>query len=448
MRCYAEIRNAVKPLYCCMNWRIRKDRVIPAILLAVLVVLAWGQYVLFSAALRGKEKDFNDKLFAITFMQANAMRSDTAIQRQLADSSTALQFAKQRLRHILDSLYVPNGIPLDYTLALGMMKKSDTAFSRMQPGFDARMDTLLWSSDPAQQEGLRLTKLRMAFLGPAPDRRFFIKVFFPGKTYFLLQNLLPLIIINLLGLLVLFTCFLWLLRLYRKEAWLARIRNDMINNLTHEFKTPLFTISVASKMLLEQEAVKAHPKATSYAEKILTETARLNTLAENVLVSAAAENRDSEMQSAQVQVHTCIQKAVSRMEELMKAEGVQIKLLLKAENDTVAGNEQQLETVFINLLDNAVKYRREYPEVVIETKNEPGWLSIRVADNGIGMREETQKHAFDRFYRGNTGDVHNVKGYGIGLSHVKSIMRLHKGKLELKSAPGKGTEFILQLPCA
>ena len=431
-----------------MNWQLRKDRVLPVILLAVLVVLACGQYVLFSAALRGKEKDFNDKLFAITFLQTNALRSDTAVQQQFSDDSIALQFTKFSIRHLLDSLYQSNGIPLDYALALGMMKINDTGFTRMQRGFDERMDTLLWSSDPAQIEGLRQTKLRMAFLGPPPFRKYFVKVYFPGKTYFLLQKLLPLIVVNLLGLLVLTTCFLWLLRLYRKEALLARIRNDMINNLTHEFKTPLFTISVASKMLLEQDAVKAHPKSSSYAEKILTETARLNTLAENVLVSAAAENRDADIQTAQVQVHACIHKAVSRMEELMKSEGVQLKLLLEAKNDTIAGDGQQLETVFTNLLDNAVKYRRGNPEIVIETYNKKGWLCIGVEDNGIGMNEETRRHAFDRFYRGNTGDLHHVKGYGIGLSHVKSIIRQHKGKLSVQSTPGTGTTFTIQLPCA
>jgi signal transduction histidine kinase len=425
--------------------RQKKDILIPAIMLAGFLILVWVQFLLFVNALKGREKDFNDKLFAVTFLEANTLRADSVLMQEM--EADPVQFSKHRLKNILDELYRTNGIPQDYVLALGTLKQKGNSLTRHQPGFDSSIDSLIWQSDSLNEEGLKTTKLRMANLGPDPANRFFVKVFFPHKTRFLIYNLMPLIAVNVFTLLILFFCFIWVLRLYRKEAALARIRNDMINNLTHELKTPLFTVSVASKLLLEQEAVRSQDKTLSYAEKIHAETNRLNAMIDKVLKSAAMDNSKTVIAQERFHVHDCIRVVLQRMGNDLDELGIQPDLQLQATHDSIIGDAMQMETVFDNLLDNAIKYRAAKPEISIHSYNEEGRLVIVVKDNGIGMDAETRKHAFDRFYRGHTGDLHNVKGYGIGLNHVKSIIDAHGGTIQLKSERGSGSAFILRLPC-
>jgi signal transduction histidine kinase len=429
-----------------MSAWFKKGQLLTGIVIAGFLTLCWIQYTLLLDAVKGKEKDFNDKLFAVSFLYGSSLRTDSAAMQHMDNDSAALHFVQHRMRAGIDSVFRVNSIPLDYTIGLGATTQPALSITRPRATFDEQFDRLIWSSDPRYNEGLKSTRLRLGSLGKPPERTYFVKVFLPNKLSFLFRSMIPLIILNIFILLCLLTCFILLLQMTRRLSRLARTRNDMINNLTHELKTPLFTISVASKMLMEQPAVQADEKNTSFAKRILEETTRMKTMVDKVLHSAMNEASKAIEEKQPVAVHALIHRAVDRYAETIPGLKKAIHLQLDAQNDIIEGDLNSLETVIDNLLDNAWKYRSNDPQISISSQNDGQAIQINIRDNGIGMNAETRRQAFDRFYRGHTGDVHNSKGYGIGLSQVKSIMEAHGGSIVLKSRIDEGSEFVLRLP--
>jgi signal transduction histidine kinase len=410
------------------------------------LALCWMQYSLTSGAIKGKEKDFNDKLFAVTLLYATNLRADTAAMESLTDTAAAIRFVQQRMKRDYDSVYRLNGIPLDYELALGITRQTSLAEAIPRPAFDETKDRIIWTSNGQHTEGMKLTRLRITSLGKAANHPFFVKVFFPNKAAFILRSMMPLIALNIIALFGLVACLVLSLKMIRKLSRLARTRNDLINNLAHELKTPLFTISVASKMLIEQPAINNDEKNVSFTKRIQEETARMKGMVEKILHTAMSEANKTATDVQAVNIHDRINTVVERFAEREPGMKNAVHLAMNAQHPVVAGNGADMETLFDNLIDNAYKYRNGSPEIWIDTSNEGKDLLVHVRDNGIGMDAETRRQAFERFFRGHTGDVHSIKGYGIGLSQVRSIVAAHKGSISLKSSPGQGTEFILRLP--
>jgi signal transduction histidine kinase len=422
----------------------RKNYMLTVYVILAFLALCWMQYSLTSGAIKGKEKDFNDKLFAVTLLYASNLRADTAAMEAITDSTAAIRFVQQRVKKAYDSVYKLNGIPLDYVIAVGYTTQTTDAAPR--PGFDPAKERIIWSSSDQNDEGLKATRLRITSLGPPPNRPYFIKVFFPNKASFILKSMVPLIVLNIIALFGLITCLVLSLKMISKLSLLARTRNDLINNLAHELKTPLFTISVASKMLMEQPVVNNDEKNASFTKRIQEETTRMKDMVDKVLQTAMDEKNKMVVEKQPVDVHSSLSTVVNRFVERETAMRFDVHLQLNATQPVVAGDAAAIETLFDNLLDNAYKYRNGSPGIWIDTKNEGKNLVIQVRDNGIGMDAETRSQAFERFYRGHTGDVHNIKGYGIGLSQARSIVEAHNGSIQLKSKPGEGAEFILRLP--
>lgn len=411
------------------------------------LALCWMQYSLTSGAIKGKEKDFNDKLFAVTLLYATHLRADTAAMESITDSAAAIRFVQQRVKKDYDSVYKLNGVPLDYVLGLGITTQLPFTEASPRPGFDPRKDRIIWTSNnDNNEEGMKATKLRLSSLGPASSRPYFVKVFFPNKASFIIRSMVPLIVLNIIALFGLITCLVLSLKMISKLSMLARTRNDLINNLAHELKTPLFTISVASKMLMEQQAVNADEKNSSFTKRIQEETSRMKGMVDKVLQTAMDESNKMVIEKQPVDVHDSLHSVIDRFVGREPAMENDIHLQLTAQQPVVAGDAAAIDTLFDNLVDNAYKYRNGSPGIWIETRNESGCLVVQVRDNGIGMDAETCRQAFERFYRGHTGDTHNIKGYGIGLSQVRSIVEAHNGSIRLKSKPGEGSEFILRLP--
>jgi two-component system phosphate regulon sensor histidine kinase PhoR len=228
---------------------------------------------------------------------------------------------------------------------------------------------------------------------------------------------------------------------------LSEIKSDFINNMTHELKTPLATISLAIDALTNEKVIHDTDKIKIYSSMIKEENKRMNKQVEKILQAARLEKEEIKLTLQQLDTHQIIRKVADNMALQMQEKNGRIDLRLGAGDPNIEADEVHFSNIIFNLLDNAMKYSSQSPEIIVETlKHGNGMLTIRVKDNGIGMDRETQARIFEKFYRAHTGNIHNVKGFGLGLSYVKAIVEAHDGRIKVESAPGKGSTFTITLP--
>jgi two-component system phosphate regulon sensor histidine kinase PhoR len=216
--------------------------------------------------------------------------------------------------------------------------------------------------------------------------------------------------------------------------------------MTHEFKTPLTNIALASKMLIKDSTNKQPDKIKHYSEIILEENEKLNLQIEQVLSMTALERGEIPLQKIELDFHQLINDTLKCIGIQIENQQGNIKLNLLAEIFVIKGDKTHLTNALCNLIDNAIKYAKEKPDITIHTYNRGKFLLMEVSDNGIGIEKKYQKKVFDKFFRIPTGDIHNVKGFGLGLAYVKKIVEIHQGIIEIKSEPNKGTIFTISLP--
>lgn len=247
---------------------------------------------------------------------------------------------------------------------------------------------------------------------------------------------------------VLLAAFYLTVRNMLEQGQLSKTKTDFINNMTHEFKTPIATISLAIDAIRNPKVQNDNTKMDYFSGIIKEENKRMNKHVETILQAAKMEKQELNLNFVPVHVHEVIAHIADAFAlQLESKEGI-IEQHLKAENDLIYADETHFNNLINNLVDNAVKYSNpDTPPVVkIMTTNSAKGVVIRVLDNGIGMSKETVKHVFDRFYRAHTGNVHNVKGFGLGMSYVKQIVEAHHGKIKVESTLGKGSLFIVEMP--
>jgi nitrogen-specific signal transduction histidine kinase len=231
-----------------------------------------------------------------------------------------------------------------------------------------------------------------------------------------------------------------------KQKKVSEMTNDFISNMTHELKTPIATISLASNMLKRQQIVNNPTKITHYASVIHEENDKLQNQVEQVLRIARLEKGDFKLQKCLTDLHDLVQDAVNTIDLQVRAKGGQIRCYFNAMHHQIKADTTHLTNVIANLLDNANKYSPENPEITISTYDNNGTVVIAVEDKGIGMSKDKQKHVFEKFYRVPTGNVHDVKGFGLGLAYVKMMVEAHKGQVQIHSELGKGSRFEVFLP--
>jgi signal transduction histidine kinase len=224
------------------------------------------------------------------------------------------------------------------------------------------------------------------------------------------------------------------------------MKNDFINNMTHELKTPISTISLASQMLKDQSVVKDAHSMNHISHIIEDETKRLTYQVEKVLHMAVFEKGQIKLKLTELDLNSLVSLATSNFELQVKNKDGRIITYLDATNPIIMADEVHLSNVLFNLLDNAVKYCYEEPNIIVGTRNGNDELIFYVEDNGIGISKENIHRIFDKFYRVHTGNVHNVKGFGLGLSYVRKIVEEHGGKLRVESELNKGSRFEIILP--
>ncbi|NOU19057.1 MAG: HAMP domain-containing histidine kinase [Bacteroidales bacterium] len=279
-------------------------------------------------------------------------------------------------------------------------------------------------------------------------RRYFLNIYFPNqKSYILSSIVLMTITTFLLTLIIVFSFSVTILIIFRQKR-LSEIKSDFVSNMTHELKTPISTISLAAQML-NDKSIPVERKNLNYLGGVIAdESKRLGLQVEKVLQMAIFEKTKLKLKLKDIDIHQIIDKVASNFKIQIDNAGGNLHCQLSASDYNIYADEIHITNVIINLLDNALKYRNGHPSIILSTQSATNGIIIAVKDNGIGISRDNLKRIFDQFYRVPTGNIHNVKGFGLGLSYVKKITEAHGGKIWVESTIGEGSVFSIYLPNA
>jgi two-component system phosphate regulon sensor histidine kinase PhoR len=274
----------------------------------------------------------------------------------------------------------------------------------------------------------------------------YLMIYFPTKASVVWSDTLP----NLLGTIffsaIILLCFAYTIFIILRQKKVSEMKSDFINNMTHEFKTPIATISLAADSITSPLVMNHPDKLKRFANIIKQENKRMNSQVEKVLQMAVIDKKEFSLKLTDINLHDVIYNAVENITLQVEKKDGTVNTELGATQPVIQGDMTHISNIINNLLDNANKYSPEQPEITVSTRNLANGVEVTVADKGIGMTSEARKHIFDKFYRVHTGNLHDVKGFGLGLSYVKAIMTAHKGQVDVKSELGKGSSFTLFFP--
>lgn len=274
----------------------------------------------------------------------------------------------------------------------------------------------------------------------------YLSLYFPNQTSLVLSSVLPTLMLSVIFTGIILFCFWYTIQTIFRQKKLSEMKTDFINNMTHEFKTPIATISLAADSIGSSMIINNPDKIRRFVDIIRQENRRMNSQVERVLQMAMIDKKDFQLKIGEVNLHEIIQQATANFSlQVEKREGV-LRTDLLARKPVVEGDATHLAGIIHNLLDNANKYSPDKPEITISTRDVPMGVEITIQDKGVGISKEARKYIFDKFYRVHTGNIHDVKGFGLGLSYVKAIVTAHKGLIDVKSEPGKGSSFMLTFP--
>ncbi len=355
------------------------------------------------------------------------------------DFAAEIELYKRPLNQRIDATYIKSELEKELS-----SRGIHSAFNLEIKDKNTTLYTLANFSDekPSPQD-LYTTELFRADNESSSGR---LSVYFPNKDNLVMGNMTVMLFSSVALLLVLVGCFAYTIFTMLRQKKISEMKTDFINNMTHEFKTPVATIMIASESLRDPEIVSDQSRAARLANIIYDENVRLGNHIERVLNIARLEKDNLKLEHLDVDMNDLAQAVVDSMElQLMKNEA-QVHMHLDAADAVVVGDELHLSNVLFNLVDNAIKYSKEKPDITIRTKNVHRHIQITVADKGIGMSRDQLSKIFDQFYRIPTGNRHDVKGFGLGLSYVNDIVKRVGGKVQVRSEKDKGTTFEILLP--
>jgi two-component system phosphate regulon sensor histidine kinase PhoR len=291
-------------------------------------------------------------------------------------------------------------------------------------------------------------------LQPAPGTEFenltdeeYLVIIVPNQEDIIFREIIWFIIGTILFSIIITTAFFITIKALLNQKKLSEIKSDFINNMTHEFKTPIATISLAVDALKNEKVIHDVEKSAYFTNIIKEENKRMNKQVEAILQAALLDKNEIEIHSKKANAHDLIQKAINNIELPLAEKNGKLNIALNAKNDLMLLDEVHFINLINNLLDNAIKYSKETGlEISLTTENHFNQFRITISDNGIGMNKETSSRIFEKFYRAHTGNIHNVKGFGLGLSYVKAMVEAQKGTIKVDSVLGKGSTFTLSFP--
>lgn len=274
----------------------------------------------------------------------------------------------------------------------------------------------------------------------------YLSIYIPNQKSQILLNMAGWVSLSFLFIIVVIISFYYTISTLMRQKKLSEMKTDFVNNMTHELKTPISTISLASEMLLRPNVAECSEKTKKYAHIIFDENARLQNQVEQVLQISILDKGDMKIRPKEIDIHKLIRKLGDNFKLGLKDINGKISLSLNAENSMVFADRVHVMNMISNLLDNAKKYSRQSPQIKITTENFKEGIKIIVEDNGIGISTEHQKQIFKKLYRVPTGNIHDVKGFGLGLYYTKTMAEAHGGSVKLQSDLGEGSQFELYLP--
>jgi len=368
-------------------------------------------------------------------------------QRRYHPPDISERIDPKMLTQFIDEELKSRGINLPYQY--GVIEASDSNFIIINGNYVVgSMDESSASHvDNPESRSLFTSKYQVALyrndIGSSPG---WLKLHFPNKQGWLWYSILPTLLAAILFTALILICFSYTIHVILRQKKISEMKTDFINNMTHEFKTPIATISLAADSIASPKVINDEGRIKRFIGIIRQENKRMLQQVEKVLQMALIDKSDFELKISEVDIHEVIRQAVEHLGLQVHQREGNISMQLEAEQPVIEGDQTHLSSVIHNLLDNANKYSAESPDIAISTYNVNGGIQINVADKGIGMSKEDQKHIFDKFFRVHTGNLHDVKGFGLGLSYVKAITSAHQGNIEVKSEPGKGSKFSIYLP--
>jgi len=311
---------------------------------------------------------------------------------------------------------------------------------------DESEEELLYQSSGFKPEERQEAYRTNVFPNDLISKDIFLLLQIPHKNGLILQSISYLLVGSLFFTAVIIITFGITLHTLLRQKKLSDIKSDFINNMTHEFKTPIATISLAADSIANPRTLQNKDNIFHFLKVIKSENKRMNNQVERVLQMSLLDKRDFTLEVSPAHVHPLLEQVVNSTRVQLDRSGGSIQYDPAASNDRVAIDEEHFLNILHNLIDNAIKYSAESPQIDVSTCLEEGNLRIAVQDKGIGIRQEDQKRIFDKFYRASSGDVHDVKGFGLGLSYVKTMVRSFGGEIKVSSQYGKGTRFVILLP--
>lgn len=362
----------------------------------------------------------------LTFLVGKAITSDDSFFKLSIDS--VQDASSYFLNDFLKDKLLQHGIKTDFTYTL--YARDTISYLKSPITFDADDELLEY---PIALEG---------YLPELIDKRLTLELQFKNLNKYFLSQLNGLTIPSILFLIAITFIVIWVLKSFYGQKKLITITNEFINNLTHELKTPVFSIGVASKILQE----KTNNENKELVDLIRNQVEKLKIQIDKVLELASIEGKKSYIKKNIIDFKPSILNIVEEFEQLAKLEDINFISEAKGEEYILNCDPYHLEKAILSLLENAKKYSKGKIKIIFLVYKSNNKLIISVKDNGIGISEENKMKIFDKFYRISSGDIHDVKGYGLGLNYVKRIVKLHKGKIIVKSNLGQGSEFIITLP--
>lgn len=276
--------------------------------------------------------------------------------------------------------------------------------------------------------------------------QYLISTYFPDKKLSILGPIIPIVMLTVIFTIIIISVFSLAIYYMQLQRSISEIKTDFINNMTHEFKTPIATINIASDALKNEKVIGDQDRIKYYADLIKQENKRMNTQVEMVLRMAKLERNQIDINLQDFDLNDLVRKSVSTARFIVENLNGTIFEDYQASRSLVEGDVFHLENAINNIMDNARKYSKENPNIQVKTYNEGNDIVIEVRDSGIGMSKTVLKKIFDQFYREETGNIHNVKGHGLGLAYVRKIVELHQGEVYAESEPDKGSAFFIKLP--
>jgi two-component system, OmpR family, phosphate regulon sensor histidine kinase PhoR len=299
----------------------------------------------------------------------------------------------------------------------------------------------------ANKEDFLKSKYRIElFPGNMIRQNLVLSVIFPEKANYVLGSMVWILGGSLLFSLFIIATFALSLYFIVRQKKISEMKSDFINNMTHEFKTPIATINLAADTIVNSRVIKDETSIRHFIGMIKKENSRMNKKVETILQIASLDKKEIEFRFDNVSLHNIIERAVDAIEIQVHQRNGEIIMHLDASEPHIMGDSEHLMNLVNNLLDNAIKYSPESPVITVTTKNNEYGIIMSVEDKGIGMTKAVQSKIFERFYRQSSGNVHDVKGFGLGLNYSRSIIEAHKGTINVYSEPGKGSRFEIFLP--